>query len=219
MKRDIDELSNEERNTEKYASFALPQHEQDYCDFVYKQIMIPHESILCVSITKFFILLCYSILELNKKRSPFKKHGEWNVKDSIPWSRGLGMAILSQTTLSARHLQLYRVTFRLIRIISLPYTSAPLIQEVHKLASLIAELVVELVPGTEHTINFHMINHMADEMERWGPARSYWLFCFECLNRYMRNLIKTHSNPEASCFINFSMELHASSLTTKKGVD
>jgi hypothetical protein len=35
------------------------------------------------------------------------------------------------------------------------------------------------VPSTELAIVFHLLVHFADEIERWGPAKSYWMYFIE----------------------------------------
>lgn len=125
------------------------------------------------------------------------------------------MAILSQTTLSAKHLEIFRLFYRVIRISALPFSSPKICDKIDNIVSELSPLIIEFIPEQERSIYVHMMQHLSREIRNWGPMRSYWLFCFERMCGYLRLLIATHKHPESSCFNNFSMEMHAHTISSK----
>ena len=203
-------LQQQQEAQNRYAQFALTNEEKAECDSRYKQMIITSDCMLlsiCLIIFNF-------LLDTNRHRTPFTDKGAWNVNDMLNWSRGVGIAFLYMTTLSRKHILFFKHLYRVLRLISLPYTTKTLIETVKQLCSELSELIVELLPETEHTVYMHLLGHIAQGMELWGPPRSYWLFCFERLCRYFREHIKTHKYPESSAHLNISLELHGWSLCT-----
>jgi hypothetical protein len=44
----------------------------------------------------------------------------------------------------------------------------------------------------------HLLTHLADQLEEYGPMREYWMFRLESFFGVQTQLIKTRSNPEAN---------------------
>lgn len=54
------------------------------------------------------------------------------------------------------------------------------------------------LPARHWIIMYHLMTHMASQIERWGPVRNLWMYGFEDFFGYIMRLIKTRSNPVES---------------------
>ena len=45
---------------------------------------------------------------------------------------------------------------------------------------------------------FHLLEHMSEQLQRWGPVRNVWMFGPESYFGYLMGLIKTKKHPVAS---------------------
>jgi hypothetical protein len=56
----------------------------------------------------------------------------------------------------------------------------------------------DVIPKTEHAMIVHLLLHICDMMERWGPVRSVWMFPYERFIGFLSRCIKNRRYPEAS---------------------
>jgi hypothetical protein len=60
------------------------------------------------------------------------------------------------------------------------------------------------VPKHLHTISYHLLLHVCDDILIWGPTKSTWMYVFERYVGYLVKTIRNRRSPEAS-LINYHM--------------
>jgi hypothetical protein len=74
----------------------------------------------------------------------------------------------------------------------------------HKIQSSMREFE-RLVPTTEHDIIIHLLHHIPDQLERYGPTRTWWMFHVERFFGWCSRAIHTHNNFEATLMNTYRM--------------
>jgi hypothetical protein len=55
-----------------------------------------------------------------------------------------------------------------------------------------------IVPVTEHDIIIHLMHHIPDQLERYGPCRTWWMFHVERFFGWCSRAVHKHNDVEAS---------------------
>lgn len=88
----------------------------------------------------------------------------------------------------------------LLSKLSSHYVSKPLMQSIRKLMNDTLDSIENELPSTEHDIIVHLMSHIPDQMEDWGPVRGYWMFNIERYFSWCNQSMKQPSHPEANLY-------------------
>jgi len=152
-----------------------------------------------------FILLDYNIKDFKSGKLPFQHSGQWKAYEILNFFKGIGIALLSTTSLDHEILGFLRKTFVFVRLLSAPHLfTESLLERIRILGEEILEMSNDVLPITEQTIGFHNIRHWHRIVKLNGSPRSYWMFPVERFGLWTKESGFSNRFPESSMHLMLS---------------
>ena len=121
---------------------------------------------------------------------PFNRKCSWSAWNVLCFVRIYGIYILSELIEDHEVMKMYIDFISLLEALSHhSYTNGE-VEALKVRTNEVMKNFEKLVPITEQTMITHSIYHIIDQIERWGPVRSYWRFPHERMCGVITKMIK-----------------------------
>lgn len=107
-------------------------------------------------------------------------------------ARVFGIYMLSESFLNPQHEQ-NKIWFLVNQIFELscrPRITKRLINQLKQTITTFMTLIKEHAPECIQTLCMHMVVHIPEQLELWGPSRTIWMFAFERFNAFLADLTR-----------------------------